>query len=231
MDTYSLTKYICPVEIALDIIGGKWKGVILWWLKEDVRSFSELKRLMSKITAKVLTQQLRELEADGVIARQTYREAPVRVEYSLTAKGTSLIPTIDLMCEWGIQWLPAEQSGRKRIDTATVLIFTEDSDLRSQLERDLTAFGAQAIAVNSQAEALEQLVSRRIDVCLIDTETSQSYLLLEQMGSFDKVAIALINPESSENRRFAVRAGFPIHLIKPPELCHLIAAIASLTRI
>ncbi|NJO94370.1 MAG: hypothetical protein HC820_08580 [Hydrococcus sp. RM1_1_31] len=230
MDTYSLTTYICPVEITLDIIGGKWKCVILWWLKEDVRSFSELKLLMPKITAKVLTQQLRELEAEGVVARQTYREAPVRVEYSLTAIGESLIPITDLMCAWGRQRLPAEQAGRRRIDTATILIFTEDLDLRSQLERDLTAFGAQAIAVNSQPEVLEQLASRAIDIFLIDTETPQGYFFLEQMGTNDAVAIALINSESPENRRLAVRAGFPIHLVKPPEVCHLIAAIASITR-
>jgi DNA-binding HxlR family transcriptional regulator/CheY-like chemotaxis protein len=229
MDTYSLTKYICPVEITLDIIGGKWKGVILWWLKEDVRSFSELKLLMPKITSKVLTQQLRELEADGVISRQTYREAPVRVEYSLTDKGVSLIPITDLMCDWGMQHLPAEQSERRRIETATVLIVTEDLELRSQLERDITNFGAQAISVSSQPEAIEQLARRQIDVLLIDTEIPQSYLFLEQMGTSDAVAIALINP-NPENRRFAVRAGFPIHLIKPPELCHLIAAIASITR-
>jgi CheY-like chemotaxis protein len=92
------------------------------------------------------------------------------------------------------------------------------------------AFGAQAIAVNSQAEALEQLATIAIDVCLIDTEIPQSYFFLEQMETSDTVAIALINPNSPENRRLAVHAGFPFHLIKPPELCHLIAAIASITR-
>ncbi|HWR83217.1 MAG TPA: helix-turn-helix domain-containing protein [Candidatus Deferrimicrobium sp.] len=94
-------RYNCPVEVALDVIGGKWKALVLWHLKDDVRRFSELKRLMPGITQKMLTQQLRELEADGIIARTVYPEVPPRVEYALTQHGQTLQPLLKTMCEWG----------------------------------------------------------------------------------------------------------------------------------
>jgi DNA-binding HxlR family transcriptional regulator len=93
--------YICPVEVTLEVIDGKWKSLILWHLKTQTRRFAELRRLMPSITQRMLTQQLRELEADGVVARKVYAVIPPKVEYSLTDLGNSLRPILDQMCEWG----------------------------------------------------------------------------------------------------------------------------------
>jgi DNA-binding HxlR family transcriptional regulator len=97
----SAKKYSCPMEFTLDRIGGKWKSVILWWLRGGSKRFGELMQLMPEISQKVLTAQLRELEADSLIERQVFAESPPRVEYSLTAHGETLQPIMELMCEWG----------------------------------------------------------------------------------------------------------------------------------
>jgi DNA-binding HxlR family transcriptional regulator len=94
-------EYHCPVEATLDVIGGKWKVVILWWLRDAVRRFGELRRLIPGVSERMLTQQLRELEEHGVVHREVYREVPPRVEYSLTGYGKTLRPITDLMCAWG----------------------------------------------------------------------------------------------------------------------------------
>ncbi|MCU5692542.1 winged helix-turn-helix transcriptional regulator [Bacillus cereus] len=93
-------KYSCPVEAMVEVIGGKWKGVILYHLLDGTKRFNELKRLKPNITQRMLTLQLRELEADGIIHREVYREVPPKVEYSLTELGESLRPMILLMMEW-----------------------------------------------------------------------------------------------------------------------------------
>ncbi|NJL89883.1 MAG: helix-turn-helix transcriptional regulator [Coleofasciculaceae cyanobacterium SM2_1_6] len=94
-------KYACPVEFTIDRIGGKWKCVILWWLRRGSKRFGELMQLMPEISQKVLTAQLRELEADDLIKRQVFAESPPRVEYSLTANGETLRPILEMMCHWG----------------------------------------------------------------------------------------------------------------------------------
>jgi DNA-binding HxlR family transcriptional regulator len=94
-------KYNNPVELSLDIIGGKWKIPIIWSLKESSQRYGELKKSLLKVTHKMLTQQLRELEADEIITRKVYPEVPPKVEYSLTLLGKSVIPVIDLLSEWG----------------------------------------------------------------------------------------------------------------------------------
>jgi DNA-binding HxlR family transcriptional regulator len=92
----------CPVEVTLAVIGGKWKPLILWHLSEGgVRRFLELQRLIPGITRKMLTQHLRELERDGVVARQIFDEMPLRVEYSLTKYGQTLRPLMRVLCDWG----------------------------------------------------------------------------------------------------------------------------------
>jgi DNA-binding HxlR family transcriptional regulator len=96
--------YICPVEATLDVIGGKWKAVILHHLLERTVRFGEFKRLLPKVTPQMLTAQLRELEADGVVHREVYRQVPPKVEYSLTPFGKSLQPIIYQMCLWGIEY-------------------------------------------------------------------------------------------------------------------------------
>lgn len=92
----------CPVEAALDLIGGKWKPVILLHIVEATRRFNELRRLMPNITQRMLTHQLRELEADGLVHREAYPEVPPKVEYSLTERGETLIPVLTMLREWGI---------------------------------------------------------------------------------------------------------------------------------
>ncbi|MCA1202125.1 winged helix-turn-helix transcriptional regulator [Priestia flexa] len=95
------TKYNIPVEATLEVIGGKWKVVILCHLKEQTLRFSELQRIIPNITKKMLSQQLRELEHDGIIKRTLYDEIPPKVEYSLTDEGETLREVLDLMCSWG----------------------------------------------------------------------------------------------------------------------------------
>lgn len=95
--------YNCPVEAALDCLGGKWKGVILFRLADRTMRFNELNRALCKLSPRVLTKQLRELEADGLISREVYAEVPPRVEYSLTEKGLSAIPIVTALSEWGME--------------------------------------------------------------------------------------------------------------------------------
>jgi DNA-binding HxlR family transcriptional regulator len=91
----------CPVEATLEIIGGKWKGVILYHLMEWTCRFGELRKTMPSITQHMLTKQLRELEADGLVNRRVYGEVPPRVEYSLSDEGESLREIIMKVHEWG----------------------------------------------------------------------------------------------------------------------------------
>ena len=91
----------CTVESALAVIGGRWKGVILYWLLADKRRFGELRRIVSNCSARVLTLQLRELEADGLLKRTVYAEVPPHVDYELTAFGRSLEPILLGLKEWG----------------------------------------------------------------------------------------------------------------------------------
>jgi DNA-binding HxlR family transcriptional regulator len=93
--------YNCPVEAAIDVFGGKWKAVILWWLQQRTWRFAELRRQIPGITEKMLTQQLRELEADGIVARRVYPTVPPKVEYSLTDYGRSLKRALKSICDWG----------------------------------------------------------------------------------------------------------------------------------
>ncbi|MDQ8014055.1 MAG: helix-turn-helix domain-containing protein [Flavobacterium nitrogenifigens] len=91
----------CPVDYAFQRIGGKYKGRILWYLKDGIMRYGELKRIVEGITPKMLTQTLRELESDELIRRKVYREVPPRVEYRLSETGKELVPFIDQMRIWG----------------------------------------------------------------------------------------------------------------------------------
>jgi DNA-binding HxlR family transcriptional regulator len=93
--------YNCPVEAALSVIGGKWKCVILHYLLERSHRFAELHRRIGVISQKMLAQQLRELERDGIVHRHVYPEVPPKVEYSLTEYGRTLGPVMKAMCDWG----------------------------------------------------------------------------------------------------------------------------------
>lgn len=91
----------CPVKLTAEIIGGKWKPLILFYLEDKTRRFSELQRLIPISTKKMLTKHLRELERDGIVHRHVFAEVPPRVEYSLTRHGQSLRPILVLMSSWG----------------------------------------------------------------------------------------------------------------------------------
>lgn len=93
----------CPVLLTTSIIGGKWKPLILYYLENRTRRFSELNRLIPSSTKKMLTQQLRELERDAIITRKVYAQVPPRVEYSITRHGQSLRPILRSMSAWGKQ--------------------------------------------------------------------------------------------------------------------------------
>ncbi|MBR2890327.1 MAG: helix-turn-helix transcriptional regulator [Oscillospiraceae bacterium] len=95
----------CPVEATLDLIGGKYKALILWHLSDGTLRFSELRKRISSATPKMLTQQLRELEARELIYRQVYPVIPPKVEYSLTDLGRSLLPILVAMRNWGAEYL------------------------------------------------------------------------------------------------------------------------------
>lgn len=95
--------HICPVDTCLELISGKWKPRILWKLRRDgVRRFGQLRRELETITPKMLTQQLRELERDGLVERRVYAQVPPKVEYSLSEFGQSLGPILDGIAQWGV---------------------------------------------------------------------------------------------------------------------------------
>jgi len=98
----------CPTEVTATLIGGKWKTIILSFLLEEPRRFGELSRLLPTTSKRMLTLQLRELEEDGIIHREVFKQVPPKVEYSLTPLGESLRPIIILMSKWGTEYLTAK---------------------------------------------------------------------------------------------------------------------------
>jgi DNA-binding HxlR family transcriptional regulator len=106
MEVYGMIKYRskdfnCPLEFALDLISGRWKARIIWFLRNSTRRFGELGRLMPDTARKVLVEQLKELEADGLISRTVYDEVPPKVEYALTEPGQELVPILEALRGWG----------------------------------------------------------------------------------------------------------------------------------
>jgi DNA-binding HxlR family transcriptional regulator len=102
----------CPWTATWRVIGGKWKGILWWRLSNGLGRFGELQRAIPQITKKMLAQQLRELERDGVVRREELPSVPPRVEYSLTEYGASLGPAIGAICTWGMQHL--QRCGRAK---------------------------------------------------------------------------------------------------------------------
>lgn len=97
--------YNCPVDTTIEMIGGKYKSLILWHLIDGTLRFGELRKLIPQATPKMLTQQLRELESDGLVIRTVYPVVPPKVEYSLTGLGRSIQPILSLMYDWGAGYL------------------------------------------------------------------------------------------------------------------------------
>ena len=93
--------YHCALDVTRGFIGGKWKTVVLWYLRNHTRRFGELKKQIPDITEKMLSLQLKALEEDGLVKREVYAEVPLRVEYSLTDFGKTLIPVIEAIASWG----------------------------------------------------------------------------------------------------------------------------------
>ncbi len=101
----SIDEEKCPVLLVQKMIAGKWKLTILWKLCQGTKRFNELQRLLPNISQGILTQQLRELESDGLIHREIYKEIPPKVEYSLTEIGQSFLPVLQVIRDWGITYL------------------------------------------------------------------------------------------------------------------------------
>ena len=97
--------YDCPVRLTANIIGGKWKPLLLYYLEDGAKRFSQLQRLIPGTTKKMLTRHLRDLERDDIIRRRVFAQVPPRVEYSLTKHGQSLKPILALMSAWGSKHL------------------------------------------------------------------------------------------------------------------------------
>ncbi|MFU0842722.1 MAG: HTH hxlR-type domain-containing protein [Burkholderia sp.] len=98
----------CPVDAVVQLIGGKYKPVILWHLSQATHRFGELQRLVPQATGKMLTQQLRELEGCGLVRREVFPVVPLRTEYSLTDFGRTLVPILQAMCDWGNEYVDIE---------------------------------------------------------------------------------------------------------------------------
>lgn len=103
----ALTPGHCPVSYCLSKIGGKWKPIILYLVRQDVNRFGRLQRGIAGISKQMLTKQLRQLEADGILHRTVFPEVPPRVEYTLTPYGETLLPVIDAMRDWGLEQMAA----------------------------------------------------------------------------------------------------------------------------
>ncbi|NJN56794.1 MAG: helix-turn-helix transcriptional regulator [Leptolyngbyaceae cyanobacterium SL_5_9] len=226
-------QYGCPVEFTLDKIGGKWKCVILWWLRRGTKRFGELMQLMPGISRKVLTTQLRELEADGLIGRQVFQETPPRVEYSLTAFGETLRPITELMCDWGKANAPQFQFGLMCLRGLHILAIA--TPLTSQrLEAELGELRGAKVTTVSLAIALNTLNQICPNIVLIDYSIDEDFdLLHESLKTLTAdsqkpiPAVALIANDQERDR--AISQGFPIHLMEPVETSELVGAIANLT--
>lgn len=95
--------YVCPVSFTLDKIGGRWKPLILWNLREGSKRYNELKKSIPTITEKMLIQHLKQLESDALVVREVVAVMPPHVEYRLSASGIGLIPALNSMAEWGLE--------------------------------------------------------------------------------------------------------------------------------
>ena len=93
--------YHCALDLTIHYIGGKWKLIVLWYLRKEKKRFSELKRLIPGISEKMLSIQLRQLESLGLIEKKIFAEVPPRVEYFLTAEGKTLLPALEILAKWG----------------------------------------------------------------------------------------------------------------------------------
>jgi DNA-binding HxlR family transcriptional regulator len=138
----------CPTELTVSVLGGKWRVVILAYLKEGVHRYGELKRRLPGISGKVLTQQLRALDREGLIRRAIYTEVPARTEYRLTEYGESLIPVLEAIYRWGLE------HGKRRADARL--------ELMAEFPRPPQEITASAVSLRvSRSEAARRLSAHR----------------------------------------------------------------------
>lgn len=116
MMKFNGNEYNCSMELTLDIIGGKWKTLIIWKLGKGNMRFNELKRSLPNITQKMLTQQLMVLEENKLISRKIYNQVPPKVEYSLTQIGKSLIPILENLCTWAHEYINEVDSFEEKVN-------------------------------------------------------------------------------------------------------------------
>jgi DNA-binding HxlR family transcriptional regulator len=107
-------QYLCGLDASVDVIGGKWKVLLLWALREGPRRYGELKREVTGISEKMLVQQLRQMEADGLVEREVFHEVPPRVDYRLTALGESLNEALRPLGDWGEKHMERIATARER---------------------------------------------------------------------------------------------------------------------
>ncbi|MCM3746470.1 helix-turn-helix transcriptional regulator [Paenibacillus pasadenensis] len=107
--------FTCPVEMTMDVIGGKWKCIVIHHLLDGSKRYNELRRLMPKVTQRMLTLQLRELERDGLVVRRVYNEVPPKVEYSLTEFGRELAPLVRSMMNWALKHADTVMENRAKL--------------------------------------------------------------------------------------------------------------------
>jgi DNA-binding HxlR family transcriptional regulator len=93
--------FYCALDVTMNFVGGKWKAIVLWYLRKGAKRFGEIKKLIPPITEKMLSLQLKELEKDGIVKRTIFAEVPPRVEYELTEEGKTLLPLIEEIAAWG----------------------------------------------------------------------------------------------------------------------------------
>jgi len=110
----------CPLADLIDMIGGRWKVLALWQLRAGRKRFTELRRLMPGVTQKMLTQQLRQLEADGLVWREVFPQVPPKVEYGLTATGEELSDLLSTLSKWAREHMPTLEAGRSSSAVAAI---------------------------------------------------------------------------------------------------------------
>jgi len=188
-------------------------------------------QLMPEVSQKVLTTQLRELEADGLISRQVFSESPPRVEYSLTAYGATLRPITELMCDWGKANAPGFQFGLMCLRGLRIL--TIANPLVSQkLDAELSELRGADVVICSPTIALKTLHDINPDIVLIDFSLNDDFSLLSQqleLTDSGKPIPTIALTASNQERDRAHRQGFRVHLMEPVDISELVAVIANLT--
>ena len=231
--------YGCPVEVTLEATSGKWKCVILWWLRRGEKRFGELMLLIPVITRKVLTGQLRELESTDLIRRQTYQEKPPRVEYFLTKRGQSLRPLVELMCEWGKDQLPMFELGIMKLSGLKVLALAATDTTADALQTVLAETCEADLTLLSQATSLDRVIETfdqlQPEILIAEFSADAQDLrpltqYIKQVESPQAKSVFTIGlTHNSSERSQAFIQGFRMTFVNPFEVDELVGAIAGLT--